>query len=216
MTPRFLASPLASALVAAAVLLGGAAVLAPRPATVATVNLEKVFNTIDQQAARAAELKALVERMKARESALEAAVKDVESELDSFQAGSKAAIEAQNRVQAAVGEFRAYQQFSRLKLEAEEAKSMRLTYLDIREATGRYAKENGIDIVVLDDSIPEFQSGTTDRTVQQISNRRVLFANPEFDISDDLIAFMNARRSGGPPPPAAVAAPSASDPKGGS
>jgi hypothetical protein len=34
--------------------------------------------------------------------------------------------------------------------------------------------------------------GTADRTVQQISNRRVLFVNGSLDISDALIAFMNA------------------------
>ncbi len=192
MKPRFPASPLATALVAAVALLCGAAVLAPRPAVVATVNLEKVFNTINLQATREAQLKGMVERMKAREAELENAVKEVESELDSFEAGSKSAIEAQNRVQAAVGEFRAFVQFSRLKLEAEEAKFMRETYLAIREAAGRYAAENGIDLVLLDDSIPEFQSGTADRTVQQISNRRVLFVNGSLDISDALIAFMNA------------------------
>ena len=192
MMPRFLASPLASALVVTAALLGGAAVLAPRPAVVATVNLEKVFNTIDLQSVREAELKALVERMKARENELENAVKDLQGELESFQPGSNSAIEAQNKVQAAVGEFRAFGQYSRLKLEAEESKSMRETYLAIREAAGRYARENGIDVVLLDDSIPEFQSGNADRTVQQISNRRVLFANTELDISDPLIAFMNA------------------------
>ena len=192
MKPRFAASPLATALVAAVALLCGAAVLAPRPAVVATVNLEKVFNTINLQATREAQLKGMVERMKAREAELENAVKEVESELDSFEAGSKSAIDAQNRVQAAVGEFRAFVQFSRLKLEAEEAKFMRETYLAIREAAGRYAAENGIDLVLLDDSIPEFQSGTADRTVQQISNRRVLFANGSLDISDALIAFMNA------------------------
>lgn len=192
MKPRFAASPLATALVAAVALLCGAAVLAPRPAVVATVNLEKVFNTINLQATREAQLKGMVERMKAREAELENAVKEVESELDSFEAGSKSAIEAQNRVQAAVGEFRAFVQFSRLKLEAEEAKFMRETYLAIRDAAGRYAASNGIDLVLLDDSIPEFQSGTADRTVQQISNRRVLFANGSLDISDALIAFMNA------------------------
>lgn len=204
MTPRFLASPLAAALVVAAALLGGAAVLSPRPSTVGTVNLEKVFNTINLQAVREADLKAMVTRMKAREAELEKAVKDLESELDSFQPGSKSAIDAQNKVQAAVGEYRAYGQYSRLKLEAEEAKFMRETYLAIREAAGRYARQNGIDVVLLDDSIPEFQTGTADRTVQQISNRRVLFANPELDLSDALIAFMNAEGAAAPAPNAAA------------
>jgi Skp family chaperone for outer membrane proteins len=195
--------------VVAAALLGGAAVLAPRPSTVGTVNLEKVFNTINLQAAREADLKAMVTRMKAREAELEKAVKDLESELDSFQPGSKSAIDAQNKVQAAVGEYRAYGQYTRLKLEAEEAKFMRETYLAIRDAAGRYARGAGIDIVLLDDSIPEFQSGTADRTVQQISNRRVLFANAELDLSDALIAFMNTEGAAAP----AVTAPVAVEPK---
>jgi len=193
---RLLASPAAGVLAAAVLLLGGAAILAPRPTVVATVDLERVFNTVDRHARNEADLRALVDRMKARERELEANVKDLEAELDSFQPGTQSAIEAQNKVQAAVGEFRAYVQYARLKLEAEEARLMRETYLAIRESAKRYAREKGIDVVLLDDSIPQFQAGSSDRTVQQISNRRILFANQELDISEDLIRFMNAEGTG--------------------
>jgi Skp family chaperone for outer membrane proteins len=176
-----------------------AGVLAPsRPPVVAIVDLEKVFNSIEAHSARERELDASAASFQEKLKELEESVKELQAELDSFQPGSQSALELQNRVQAAVGEYRAYEQFVRLKLESEKARAMRETYLEIKEAAKTMAREAGIDMVLLDDSIPELERSNSQRTVQQISARRILYANTEFDISEDLIAYLDARfRSGG-------------------
>jgi Skp family chaperone for outer membrane proteins len=180
---------------------GAAGVLTPsRPPVVAVVDLEKVFNSIEAHSARERELEASAARFQEKLKELEESVKELQAELDSFQPGSQSALELQSRVQAAVGEYRAYEQFVRLKLESEKARAMRETYLEIKEAAKTLARERGIDMVLLDDSIPELERSNSQRTVQQISARRILYANTEFDISADLIALLDARfRRGGAP-----------------
>lgn len=179
-------------------LLVAAGVLAPsRPPVVAIVDLEKVFNSIESHSARERQLDASAASFQAKLKELEESVKELQAELDSFQPGSQSALELQNRVQAAVGEYRAYEQFVRLKLESEKARAMRDTYVEIKEGAKTLAREAGIDMVLLDDSIPELERSNSQRTVQQISARRILYANTEFDVSDDLIALLDARfRSG--------------------
>lgn len=196
----FPASALGVALLCGSILAAGmlaARALAPsRPPIVAVVDLEKVFNTIESHDAREAKLEATTNEFTAKLTDLEEAVKELQGELDSFQPGSQSALELQGRVQAAVGEYKAFEQFVRLKLESEKARAMRDTYLEIRDGTKRFATERSIDFVLLDDSIPELERANSQRTVQQISARRILFANTEFDISDDLIAYLNAEFKG--------------------
>ena len=54
----------------------------------------------------------------------------------------------------------------------------------------------GIDIVLLNDSIPEIDLSDSARTLQQISARRILYANPVLDITEALLARMNAENAG--------------------
>ncbi len=53
------------------------------------------------------------------------------------------------------------------------------------------AEQEGYALVVVDDSIVDFQSGTEADMMRQISARRMLYASPRVDITDALIMQMN-------------------------
>ena len=54
------------------------------------------------------------------------------------------------------------------------------------------SRANGYDIVLVDDTVAELPEDTTEaETMRQISARRMLYANPQVDISDELIVRMN-------------------------
>jgi hypothetical protein len=44
---------------------------------------------------------------------------------------------------------------------------------------------------MLDDSLPEMDPASAQRTMQQISARRFIFASPKSEVTDQLIALMN-------------------------
>ncbi len=200
--PRF-ALPLLVVASLAGGLIAGASFAPPRAPTVGVVDLEQVFNTIDSHAARDATLKKLADELDGKLKELEQVVKDLQLELQNFQAGSQAALDLQTRVQKAIGDYKAYEQFARLKVESEKAKAMRESYLEIKDACKALAQDRGLDLVMLDDSIPELEKGNASRTVQQISARRFLYTNGEFNVSADLIARMNDdfKAKGGVAPP---------------
>ena len=186
-----------TAAAALALLVGGAllafAAFAPqRPAVVASVDLERVFNSIDLQAKTEARLKAVAVDLDAQRKRLRDGIEELQAELESFKPGSTAQLEVATRIEEAIAEFRAFEGFARAKAEAEQAKAMRQIYMSIRDAAMELAKERGWDYVMVDDSIPTIEPTDSQRMLQQISSRRFLYANPSFDVTNDLIAKLNA------------------------
>jgi len=200
--PNFLRSEstLFTAAVAAVALALGASLMRPHaghstpdttPSRVATIDLEKIYNSIERYTEILNGLKKLNEELDQKINAQQSVVKDLEAELDSFKAGSDAQAAAVQKLQIAVGEFRAIQQFSNAKLEMERARALRDTYLAIKDAARRFAERDGLDYILLDDSLPEMDPANAAKTMQQISARRFIFATPKADVTEKLIAFMN-------------------------
>ncbi|RLS90671.1 MAG: OmpH family outer membrane protein [Planctomycetota bacterium] len=161
------------------------------PSHVATVDLEKTYNSIIRYSDTQTKLKALAEELDKRVATSELQVKSLEGELDSFQSGSEAQAAAIAKLQASVGEFRAVQQFANAKLELERARALRETYVAIKDAARRFSEREGYDYILLDDSLPEMDPANAAKTMQQISARRFIYANPKSDVTDALIGFMN-------------------------
>jgi Skp family chaperone for outer membrane proteins len=174
--------------------LGGLAWNAAReimPARVATIDLERTFNSLNVYTERQNSLKTLATELEAKVAASETAVKELEAELDSFAPGSPAQATAVQKAQVAVGEFRAVQQFANAKLESERSRILRDTYVDIKAAARKFAEERNLDYILLDDSLPEMDPASATKTMQQISARRFIFAASRNDVTADFIAFMN-------------------------
>jgi Skp family chaperone for outer membrane proteins len=161
------------------------------PSRIATIDLEKTYNSIDRYAATLAAIKTTGEELEQKVKAAEGVVKELEAELESYQTGSDAQAAAIQKLQAAVGEFRAVEQFARAKIEVERARALRETYIAIKDAARRLAEREGYDYIMLDDSLPEMDPASAQRTMQQISARRFIFASPKSEVSDQLIALMN-------------------------
>jgi len=189
--------PRSSTALLAAVLCAGLAAFAAlspdRPAVVATVDLERVFNSVDLQTRTEVRLQAMSEQLGARRDELRLEIEDLQAELESFQPGSDAQIEVAGRIEEAIAEFRAWEGFAAIKLEAEQSKAMRDIYLSIREAASTLAKERGWDYVLVDDTVPTIQPGGAEQMQQQIGSRRFLYANGAFDVTDELIARLNTQ-----------------------
>lgn len=174
--------------------LAAFAALSPdRPAVVATVDLERVFNSVDLQSRTEVRLQTMSEELGARRDELRLEIEDLQAELESFQPGSDAQIEVASRIEEAIAEFRAWEGFAAIKLEAEQSKAMRDIYLSIREAAAALARERGWDYVLVDDTVPTIQPGGAEQMQQQIGSRRFLYANGAFDVTDELIARLNTQ-----------------------
>ena len=194
----FLAIPAA---VAVAVIAGATSIamnVPSRPPIVATVDLEQLFNGLDNQDAETARMEKIAKEFENKIEDLRAEVEDLQAELENFEEGGDAWIATSRQVQNAISEYRAYEQYARIKVEAERAKSMRNLYARIKTAAKDFASEQTppIDMVIIDDSIPNFEPADMAGTQRQISARRVLYANSTFDITEALLNRMNTSSGG--------------------
>jgi Skp family chaperone for outer membrane proteins len=184
-------------LVAVFAAVAGASLMRPaapavEPARLATVDLEKVFNSLDRYTAEQGKVKAVGEELEKQVKTAESSVRQLQSDLDSFKEGSKEQADAIAKLQAAVGELRAVQQFVTAKLELEKARALRDTYLAIKDGVRRFAEAEGYDYILLDDSVVDMDPANASRTMQQISARRFLFTSPKRDVTTQLIGMMNS------------------------
>ncbi|MFM7052554.1 MAG: OmpH family outer membrane protein [Planctomycetota bacterium] len=167
------------------------------PSRVATVDLEKAFNSLSSYADLLAKAKAMSADLETKLKASESQLKDLEAELESFGAGSEAQVAAIQKLQAAAGEFTALQKFAAAKVEAEKARALRETYFAIKDAARRLAEREGLDYILLNDSLPEMDPTSAQRTLSQISMRKFIFATPKSDVTEKLVGMMNGEWKGG-------------------
>jgi Skp family chaperone for outer membrane proteins len=194
----------------AVALLAAAAAFPDRPARVASCDIERIFMALDEQKASDAAIKALGERMAAEKDKLSRALQDLNAELESYKPGTPPYNETLKKVEAAIGQMSAQDQFGQLKVEAERANAMRTLYGHVRDAAAAVAKDSKLDYVVVNDAIPPIEPAGFAATRQQLAMRRVLFASTEMDITDAVISKANTEfksRGGSVPPALAAPAP---------
>ncbi|MDG2030133.1 MAG: OmpH family outer membrane protein [Phycisphaerales bacterium] len=166
------------------------------PAVVAFVDLEKVFNSLDSRIESEKNIRKMAVDMEDETTSMREELELLQAELESLEPGTDAMAELNDRAVSVAGRLRAFQKYSALLLEREQANDLRVTYDMIRAAAAEYSKASKIDIVLLNDSIPTINPSDSANTLQQISARRILYANDVLDITEDLIAKMNAAGAG--------------------
>ncbi|MBU6364458.1 MAG: hypothetical protein KGQ95_09605, partial [Acidobacteria bacterium] len=98
------------------------------------------------------------------------------------------------------GRLKVFEEFLKRKMEFEQAQLVRGTYNAIKGALPELCKAQGIDIVFMDDATPPFDRADPRPITQQISGRRMLWFNPQLDITDAVIKSMNESFAAGKGP----------------
>jgi Skp family chaperone for outer membrane proteins len=186
---------LIAVLIAAALLLGPAYAgwLGPPadPATIGSVDLEKVFNEIDRRAEAETALEALAEQFQQRREELRQIAEQKRMDMDLLAPGTDKYADAEDAWTQAVLEYRAAVEFSKAKLDAKRAEARTTIYQEIVDEAAKFAQANGVDFILADDSGIDLMEGTDLQVVQQMSLRRLVYADPANDVTYDLITWIN-------------------------
>lgn len=181
-------------LAAGFIFMAGYAANAPMaPAVIGVVDLEKVYNKLDSRSELVTRIEAMQSKMAEDASSMQEELEMLSAELESLSPGSGAMIEMNDKAISISGRLRAFETYGALLIERERAADLRDSYDMIRKEAGTLSKMMGIDLVLLNDSIPTVDLADAAGTLQQISARRVLWANETLDITDELIARLNGQ-----------------------
>jgi Skp family chaperone for outer membrane proteins len=163
------------------------------PTVVASLNLETVFQGLEERAAADAKLTALAEGYDAEGQKRRDEIELLRQDLDLYAPGSPQFHEASQDVGRKGFELQAYLDFAVRKLDAEKSRSLRDIYASLKEAVESVANDNGYDVVFVDDSVVDLPANASEtETMRQISARRMLYTSDVIDITQEVIARMNA------------------------
>lgn len=163
-----------------------------QPTSLATVNLEQVFQGLNLRLQADEQLVKVAGELDARSEELRGLIEDKNADLDLFPAGSTKHQQTLSEVARLSYQLQAHLDFAVQKLDFEKAITLRGIYSDIKVAVSQIAQERGIDVVVVDDSVVALpREANETETMRQISARRLLFTNNGIDITNDVVAYMN-------------------------
>ena len=158
---------------------------------VATVDLERTFNGLEEWSQAQASEGTLSEQIQQDLDARQDEIEMLEADLEDYPEGSGKYEEAMKKLRMAALEYQGYIQFQKLKQERRSQETIFAIYEKIKTAAAALADAQGYDIILVNDSVVDIPE-QTDNVIQEISSRRVLFARTQMDITDQLIEAMNA------------------------
>ncbi len=183
------------------------AVVAPSPAVIGLINLERMYSGLHEQNAAVELLTNIQNQLQDEVKRLDNDVARLQEDVDLFDKGSAKQMEALDKLTAAAISRNARVEFAKAKIDFQESLQLKRLYLEIREHAAKFAKLHGYDLILLDDSIGDLPTGSAEETTRQISARRVIYADEALDITDELIEYMNAQFNLAQGPAAAAATP---------
>ncbi len=191
---RFAWTP-AAALLLVAALLGYQSLAAQRgvvaPSVIATVNLERVFQNLDEKGAADIELQEIADDLEAEGRTMKQAIDLSEQDLDLFAPGSPKYQEALEEWTLGTLRYKSFIEFGRRKIDWQKANTLKRIYQSIKTSAGALAEASGYDMIFVDDSIAQMQPGSEAEMTRQISARRMLYTSPGIDVTDELVTRMN-------------------------
>jgi len=179
------------------------------PTSVAVVQLKKVMDSIQQRAVHDARLKkyqddVLTEDQRQRDAieALREKVRtlvggDVDRARQMATAQDAEYIRLTEQLELATVNYAAWQRLTYDEIDLEKSLVVQDLYRSVKQQIAALAAAQGYDLVIMDDSQgelqvnPEAQMTRESQLLQQLSLRKVLYASPVIDITDDVIVRMN-------------------------
>ena len=138
-------------------------------------------------------LKDLEAKLKAQLNEKTAEVQMLQENADNYEKGSPKYMDAMQASLDAASRMNAFSKFMGYKLDAMMAEQRIQIYDEILLAAIEFAEQHAIDFIIMDDSSIDLQLGTDMQIKQQMTTRRIVYANEALDISDDLTQWINTR-----------------------
>jgi len=160
---------------------------------VGVVSVRKVFQECKRYAKYRDEATAERQSMLAELDKLSKEVDAEEAGLKTLIVGSDDYLASWKEILEKKGKLEALRQFYKQQIELKDVRWTEQLYEDILRITGELAAQKGLDLV-LESSRPEFPSVSALGLAQTIRTHKLLYSNGSLDITDELIARLDAEK----------------------
>lgn len=164
---------------------------AAAPAKVATVDLTRVFEGLDERLVRQDELKAYIEQQNSRLKDIGSRLEQAVADLELLVVGTPERRRKQEEVVRMRVDLEVEGRFSEQLVDRRKAEVFAGLFNKVEAASGVVARAQGFDLILSDDRSAAVPSNAEAETQAVMRNRRVLYAGPTVDLTDAIIRHMN-------------------------
>lgn len=164
---------------------------AAAPAKVATVDLTRVFEGLDERLIRQDELKAYIEQQNSRLKQIGSRLEQATADLELLVVGTPERRRKSEEVVRMRVDLEVEGRFSEQLVDRRKAEVFAELFTKVEAASGVVARAQGFDLILSDDRSAAVPSNSEAETQAVMRNRRVLYAGPTVDLTDAVIRHMN-------------------------
>jgi len=162
------------------------------PARVAVVDLTRVFSQSTRRQALEEALRERQGELARQENARLEAIQRLSGEIESYAMGTPERTKLERERKAAAGELETWRRESFAEMNEKFTGLLSVLYNEACRDAAAAASERGFDMVIKDQS-SERAPETRDEAAMMFSQRIVIYAKPEYDLTDEVVQRMNAR-----------------------
>ncbi|MGP1308982.1 MAG: OmpH family outer membrane protein [Phycisphaerales bacterium] len=171
---------------------GASAMQSAKPISLGVINIEKVINSLDELDDQQGRLDSLVTSRRKTVDEMSKQLEKLQGELELIPEGNPQRIAKGREIQELSIKLRLESEVAVAIIDAQKGEIYAELFRKISDASKRFAERNGYDMVLSSDAIAQTpQQGTEAQIKSFIVSRRVIFASPGIDVTDQLITMMN-------------------------
>jgi Skp family chaperone for outer membrane proteins len=160
------------------------------PTKVAVLDVQKVFQALDERSAVDADLTQETERLQKQEQEQRQKLKEMEADLSILGRDSDAYKQTMAKAEQMAIELQAWLQVKQRRLEQERTLRVQDLYNKILGATQRLAEQQGYDLVVQRD-MQNVRPENQKELAAMILSRKVIYASNQLDITEVVTQLLN-------------------------
>lgn len=163
----------------------------PRPAVVAVIDVQKVFDSLSEKGEIEARLKTKAAQLDRENQSKQEEINKLQADVEILAAGSPDRLKKEAELEQKAVALQVWRQVENNKLVRERIVQTEGIYRRIVDAVGRVSQANGIDVTLFKEPEINFTGARPEALPLLIQSRKVLYSDKSLDLSDQIITLMN-------------------------
>lgn len=172
-------------------LAGAGAAMNAQPTAVAVVDMERVFDSLEEKTQLETALRSRQQELGQEEAERRQRIQQLSQDLEMLAPGTDAYRQKETELREAAMGFRLWAEMEEQQLNIDRGVHLESLYRRTVDAIGEIADEMGYDLVLYREGPLDVRGGDPNEIQTQIAIRKVLHASDEIDITDRVVQWMN-------------------------
>jgi len=159
---------------------------------VAVVDVERVFNEMDERSDILANIQSQIQELQQWEQSQRESLQELQADLELLKPESEEYLKTREELRSKAVALRVQMEVKQQQLEAEQAAQMEMLYRKILDAVSRVARDEDVQLVLTKDNTPRIRNANQQQIAAMVQARKVLFAHSDLDMTESVKRKLNS------------------------